>query len=102
MLQTGFLLRVSLCGLLWLVSAGAGVPVTGPGGRGDTDQITHPNHHLHIKFAVRDESDGRWYLVDPYGIYGGPDCYPDDVEGKLSGYCVRYPVAWRDGRPERP
>lgn len=75
---------------------------TGPGGRGDTDQIKHPNHHLHIKFAVRDNSDGLWYLVDPYGIYAGPDCYPEDVEGKLSGLCVRYPVAWRDGRPERP
>lgn len=47
------------------------------------------NIHLHIFFA---------YFVDPYGVYAhrdaqGASCYPEDVEGPLTG-CSRYPVAF--------
>ena len=72
---------------------------TGPGGkRGPGD----PNTHLHVFFAHRDASDGLWYLFDPYGIYGPPECYPAHVGDPVSGPCVRYPVAWAGGRPRLP
>jgi hypothetical protein len=72
---------------------------TGPGGkRGPGDA----NAHLHVFFARRDPVDQRWYLFDPYGIYGPPDCYPRRLADPVTGPCVRYPVAWAGGRPHPP
>lgn len=72
---------------------------TGPGGQRDA---TPPNTHLHIYFARKQASDGRWYFFDPYGIYGLPHCYPQGITERPSGPCVRLPVAWQDGRPQYP
>lgn len=72
---------------------------TGPGGHREAGP---PNTHLHIHFARRQASDGRWYVFDPYGIYGMPRCYPQGVTEQPSGYCVRLPVAWEGGRPQYP
>lgn len=72
---------------------------TGPGGKRGAGG---PNTHLHIFFARRDPSNNEWYFFDPYGIYGPPDCYPAEVTGGLGGFCVRYPVAWKRGRPQYP
>lgn len=71
---------------------------TGPGGKRGTGG---PNTHLHIFWAKKD-SDGKWYFFDPYGIYALPDCYPSSVTGSLSSSCVRYPIAWKDGKPAYP
>jgi len=72
---------------------------TGPGGkRGPGD----PNTHLHVFFAHRDPTDQRWYLFDPYGIYGPPACYPPRLTDPIAGPCARYPVAWAGGRPRFP
>ena len=72
---------------------------TGPGGKRGAGG---PNTHLHIFFARRDPSNNEWYFFDPYGIYGPPDCYSASVTGALGGFCVRYPVAWKGGRPQYP
>ena len=80
---------------------------TGPGGcgcvpddgsTGDTD----PNNHLHIFFARRDPLDKKWYLFDPYGIYGHEQCYPTGMTDSLNVPCARYPIAWKNGKPEYP
>ncbi len=75
---------------------------TGPGGKRGPGG---PNTHLHVFFAHRDTSDGRWYLFDPYGIYGPPECYaahrPQGGD-PVTGPCVRYPVAWAGGAPRLP
>jgi hypothetical protein len=78
---------------------------TGPGGCGcaESGARSSPNTHLHIFFARRDPADNRWYFIDPYGIYSYPDpCYPAGVTGQPSGPCVRYSVAWKDGKPQYP
>ncbi len=75
---------------------------TGPGGKRGPGG---PNTHLHVFFAHRDTSDGRWYLFDPYGIYGPPECYsahPPRGGDPVTGPCVRYPVAWAGGAPRLP
>ncbi|HKH92751.1 MAG TPA: hypothetical protein VKA54_13175 [Gemmatimonadaceae bacterium] len=72
---------------------------TGPGGKKGAGG---PNTHLHIFFARRDRTNDEWYFFDPYGIYALPTCYPAAVTGALGGPCVRYPSAWRNGRPEYP
>lgn len=72
---------------------------TGPGGKRGPGG---PNTHLHVFFAHRDPSDGQWYLFDPYGIYGPPECYPAHLFDPVTGPCVRYPVAWTGGRPRLP
>ncbi len=64
---------------------------TGPGGKN--------GNHLHIFFAHRDATDNHWYLFDPYGIYSYGGCYPDKVDGAINTQCVRYPVAWKNGKP---
>jgi len=78
---------------------------TGPGGCGCIPSGSGPNHHLHIFFAHRDPTDDRWYLFDPYGIYGPRECYPsrDDASaGPFATSCARYPVAWLGGTPQIP
>jgi hypothetical protein len=74
---------------------------TGPGGKRGPGA---PNTHLHVFFARRDPADPEhgWYFVDPYGIYGPPDCYPRQLADPVAGPCVRYPVAWAGGRPHLP
>lgn len=73
---------------------------TGPGGCGCTDGTTNTNTHLHIFFAYRDATDDRWYFFDPYGIYSMPYCYPAGVNEAINGQCARYPVAWKNGKPD--
>jgi hypothetical protein len=73
--------------------------MTGPGGGRVAGQI---NTHLHIFWAYRDPSNDQWYFFDPYGIYALPDCYPAGITDALGGDCVRYPIAWLDGRPQYP
>jgi murein DD-endopeptidase MepM/ murein hydrolase activator NlpD len=72
---------------------------TGPGGKRGPGA---PNTHLHVFFARRDPADHRWYFVDPYGIYGPPDCYPRHLADPVTSPCVRYPVAWAGRRPHLP
>ncbi len=72
---------------------------TGPGGRGCTDGTTNTNTHLHIFFAFKDPTDSHWYFFDPYGIYSEPYCYPASVNEAINGQCSRYPVAWKNGKP---
>jgi hypothetical protein len=72
---------------------------TGPGGKRGPGGS---NTHLHIFLARRDPADQRWYFIDPYGIYGPPECYPRRLTDPVSGACVRYPVAWAGGRPHLP
>jgi len=71
---------------------------TGPGGKRGAGG---PNTHLHIFFARKD-ANNEWYLFDPYGIYGPPTCYPATVTGAIGGSCVRYPIAWKGGKPQYP
>ncbi len=74
---------------------------TGPGGCGCVSGGTAPNTHLHIFFAHRDPQTKAWYLIDPYGIYSYPDCYPKAVDGAISSTsCNRYPVTWKSGNPK--
>jgi hypothetical protein len=73
---------------------------TGPGGgRSPSGAV---NNHLHIFFARRDPTDNRWYFFDPYGIYALPSCYPAGLTDSLNISCVRYPVAWKGGKPQYP
>lgn len=73
---------------------------TGPGGgRSPSGAV---NNHLHIFFARRDPTDNRWYFFDPYGIYALPSCYPAGMTDSLNISCVRYPVAWKGGKPQYP
>ncbi|HXT63065.1 MAG TPA: hypothetical protein VN696_08515 [Pyrinomonadaceae bacterium] len=74
---------------------------TGPGGCGYSAP-QRPNTHLHIFFCRRDPTDNNWYFIDPYGIYAHPGCYPGPVTDMATGPCVRYGVAWEDGRPQYP
>ena len=73
---------------------------TGPGGKKGTSES--PNTHLHIFWAHRDPSDSKWYFFDPYGIYAKPDCYPAKVTDPVNTPCARYPVVWKDGKPQYP
>jgi hypothetical protein len=72
---------------------------TGPGGCGCMTNGSGPNTHLHIFFAHEDDTDNRWYFIDPYGIYSYPDCYPKAVDGASTNSCARYPVSWKNGQP---
>jgi hypothetical protein len=72
---------------------------TGPGGKRGAGG---PNTHLHIFWARRDPSNNEWYFFDPYGVYALPDCYAAGVTDATTGPCVRYPVAWKDGKPQYP
>jgi hypothetical protein len=72
---------------------------TGPGGCGCTDGTKNTNTHLHIFFAFKDPTDSHWYFFDPYGIYSEPYCYPAGVNEAINGQCSRYPVAWKNGKP---
>jgi hypothetical protein len=77
---------------------------TGPGGCGATKGPRDtPNTHLHIFFCRKDQTNGHWYFIDPYGIYSFPDgCYPAGTTDPGQGGCVRYSVAWKDGTPQYP
>ena len=85
---------------------------TGPGGCGCIpkdpataaigDGGTGPNTHLHIFFAKRDPTDSLWYFFDPYGMYAPAECYPAGMTDALPAACARYPVAWKDGKPQLP
>jgi murein DD-endopeptidase MepM/ murein hydrolase activator NlpD len=75
---------------------------TGPGGCACTDGTTNPNTHLHIFFAHRDPVDSHWYFFDPYGIYSDPSCYPAAVNAAGNTACARYPVSWKNGKPDYP
>jgi len=72
---------------------------TGPGGKRG---LGGANTHLHIFWCRRDPTDNRWYFFDPYGIYALPDCYPPNVTDPIDTPCARYPIAWKDGRPQYP
>jgi hypothetical protein len=72
---------------------------TGPGGKRGPGG---PNTHLHVFFCRRDLSNNQWYFFDPYGIYALPGCYPAGVTDAITGACARYPIAWKDGRPQYP
>jgi hypothetical protein len=72
---------------------------TGPGGKTGEG---NPNTHLHIFFAKRDLTDNQWYFIDPYGIYAGPDCYPDELTDSINTPCARYPISWKDSKPQYP
>jgi hypothetical protein len=84
------------------VAAGANLAWAGNTGPGGKRGPGAPNTHLHVFFAHRDPGDQQWYLVDPYGIYGPPECYPRRLGDLLTGPCVRYPVAWTGRRPHPP
>ena len=73
---------------------------TGPGGKKGTGASA--NTHLHIFWARRDPSDKKWYFFDPYGVYAGPACYPAGVTDAVTGTHARYPVVWKDGKPQYP
>jgi murein DD-endopeptidase MepM/ murein hydrolase activator NlpD len=73
---------------------------TGPGGCGSLDGSVRVNTHLHIFFSFRDTTDNHWYFFDPYGIYSMPYCYPAGVNEAINGQCSRYPVAWKNGKPD--
>jgi hypothetical protein len=75
---------------------------TGPGGCGCMKSGVGPNTHLHIFWARRDPTNNEWYLFDPYGIYAMPDCYPANVTDTITTSCARYPVAWKNRKPEYP
>jgi hypothetical protein len=60
------------------------------------------NTHLHIFFARRDPSDNNWYFVDPYGIYGPPECYPKNLTDTINTACARYSISWKGGKPQYP
>ncbi len=70
---------------------------TGPGGQGKPGG---PNTHLHMFWARRDPADNRWYFFDPYGIYARPEHYPAGVTDAIPTAYLRYPVAWKGGRPQ--
>jgi hypothetical protein len=80
---------------------------TGPGGCGCTGGTSAykwgggVNTHLHIFFACRDTTNNEWYFIDPYGIYGPPDCYPANFPDPIGG-CARYPITWLGGKPQYP
>ena len=73
---------------------------TGPGG--SRSASAKVNTHLHIFFARRDLTDQRWYLIDPYGIYGKPECYPKGMHDAINTPCARYPVLWKGNKPQDP
>ncbi|AIC15353.1 M23 family metallopeptidase [Nitrososphaera viennensis] len=81
---------------------------TAPGGCGCTsDEVDYEwkggtNTHLHIFFARRDPSDNEWYFIDPYGIYGPPECYPKNLTDPISTPCARYSISWKGGKPQYP
>ncbi|MGQ0679742.1 MAG: hypothetical protein ACT4OM_08840 [Actinomycetota bacterium] len=72
---------------------------TGPGGKRGPGG---PNTHLHIFYCRRDPTNNEWYFIDPYGVYALPDCYAAGVTDPTTGACARYPIAWKDGRPQYP
>jgi hypothetical protein len=57
---------------------------------------------LHVFYARRDHIDHNWYLVDPYGIYAAPACYPEALASPVDTDCARYPVSWLGHRPQYP
>lgn len=73
---------------------------TGPGGKRGASAST--NIHLHVFWARRDPANKKWYFFDPYGIYAKPDCYPNGTTDSLNTPCARYPVVWKDGKPQLP
>ena len=72
---------------------------TGPGGKRGAGG---PNTHLHIFFCRRDPTNDEWYFFDPYGVYSLPGCYAANVTDATTGPCVRYPIAWKFGKPQYP
>jgi Polyglycine hydrolase-like, structural repeat len=72
---------------------------TGPGGK---KGLGGPNTHLHIFFCRRDPTNDEWYFFDPYGVYSLPGCYAANVTDATTGPCVRYPIAWKFGKPQYP
>ncbi|MDQ4132449.1 MAG: hypothetical protein M3179_04395 [Actinomycetota bacterium] len=72
---------------------------TGPGGKRG---LGGPNTHLHIFFCRRDPTNNEWYFFDPYGVYSLPGCYAAGITDATTGPCVRYPVAWKFGKPQYP
>lgn len=84
------------------VARGAFLGWCGNAGPGGKREAGGPNTHLHIFWARRDPSNNEWYFFDPYGVYALPDCYAAGVTDATTGPCVRYPVAWKDGKPQYP
>jgi Bacterial tandem repeat domain 1 len=73
--------------------------VLGWAGETGSDGDKDPNPHLYIFFAHRDPGANQWFLFDPHGIYGAPECYPAAVDGPVNTPCARYPSAWKGGKP---
>jgi hypothetical protein len=84
------------------ISAGAVLGWAGCTGPGGQSKPGGPNTHLHIFWARRDPADNLWYFFDPYGIYARPELYPAGITDSISTACLRYPVAWKGGRPQYP
>jgi murein DD-endopeptidase MepM/ murein hydrolase activator NlpD len=75
---------------------------TGPGGKRGVGEPNVPNVHLHIFFAKRDLTNDEWYMIDPYGIYGKKDCYPERPDDPIETPCARHQIHWKDGDPQYP
>jgi murein DD-endopeptidase MepM/ murein hydrolase activator NlpD len=70
---------------------------TGSNGCANGDKDSCPC--LYVFFAHRDPAANQWFLFDPHGIYGAPECYPAAVDGPVNTPCARYPSAWKGGKP---
>ena len=70
-----------------------------PGRAGRAGRAKHAPSHL---LARRDPADNQWYFFDPYGIYSRPEQYPAGITDDIPKACLRYPVAWKGGRPQYP
>jgi hypothetical protein len=74
---------------------------TGPGGKRGAGTGS-PNIHLHIFFARKDPSDGKWYFFDPYGLYNQRSCYPSAFADPIHHVHAGYGIAWLNGKPTMP
>jgi hypothetical protein len=74
---------------------------TGPGGKRGAGTGA-PNIHLHIFFARKDPSDGKWYFFDPYGTYSERSCYPNSFSDPIHHVNAGYGIAWQGNVPHLP
>lgn len=75
----------------WVGATGTQAARSSPGG----------TPRLEVFVARKDRQTGRWFLIDPYGIYGPVGCYPEQVDGLVQMPC-RYAQAWHRNRPQYP
>ena len=84
-----------------IVDRGEFIGWAGNTGIDSNAEIIDPKTHLHIFFIKRDVTNDEWYFIDPYGVYGKPQCYPD-YDKEIVSDCVRFQVHWKDGFPQYP